>query len=208
MQIIRYLSFVLLALVTASAQARFLSVDPVGFKEGNPASFNRYAYANNNPYKYIDPDGREAVGAISFSYGLLPHSGMAPQSTVDTMTTGLVVTTGLLSVPVGFGIVFPAAIEAGAVSTELAVTAHGATRIAGQGATRGGTLTAEEIAVVRAEGKLMTAENGASVRIMQNEAGRSSVVVEGERGVITTLKDISQKAVDRLSKNYGWKDAN
>ncbi len=23
------------------------------------ASFNRYVYANNNPYKYIDPDGRE-----------------------------------------------------------------------------------------------------------------------------------------------------
>ncbi len=34
---------------------RFLSVDPI---EANAASFNRYWYANNNPYKYIDPDGR------------------------------------------------------------------------------------------------------------------------------------------------------
>ena len=40
---------------------RFLSVDPVTFKEGNVFSFNRYAYANNNPYKYVDPDGREVV---------------------------------------------------------------------------------------------------------------------------------------------------
>ncbi len=36
---------------------RFMGVDPVGFKEENIHSFNRYAYANNNPYRYVDPDG-------------------------------------------------------------------------------------------------------------------------------------------------------
>lgn len=39
------------------ALGRFLSVDPVGFNESNPASFNRYIYGNNNPNKYIDPNG-------------------------------------------------------------------------------------------------------------------------------------------------------
>ncbi|WP_010465571.1 RHS repeat domain-containing protein [Acidovorax radicis] len=39
---------------------RFTGVDPVDFKEENTHSFNRYAYANNNPYKYVDPDGRQA----------------------------------------------------------------------------------------------------------------------------------------------------
>jgi RHS repeat-associated protein len=34
---------------------RFLAVDPVAASEG---SFNRYWYANNNPYKNIDPDGK------------------------------------------------------------------------------------------------------------------------------------------------------
>jgi RHS repeat-associated protein len=42
------------------AIGRFLSVDPVHFKESNIHSFNRYAYANNNPYRFVDPDGNEA----------------------------------------------------------------------------------------------------------------------------------------------------
>ena len=38
---------------------RFYSNDPIGFD--NIHNFNRYSYANNNPYKYVDPDGRDAV---------------------------------------------------------------------------------------------------------------------------------------------------
>lgn len=37
---------------------RFLTIDPRGFRESAPDSFNRYAFANNNPYRYTDPDGR------------------------------------------------------------------------------------------------------------------------------------------------------
>lgn len=37
---------------------RFLSQDPVGFSESSTKSFNKYIYANNNPYKYKDPDGK------------------------------------------------------------------------------------------------------------------------------------------------------
>ena len=37
---------------------RFMSMDPVGVLADNPYSFNRYVYANANPYKYTDPDGR------------------------------------------------------------------------------------------------------------------------------------------------------
>jgi len=38
---------------------RFLSVDPV--RADGSGSFNRYWYANNSPYNFTDPDGREAA---------------------------------------------------------------------------------------------------------------------------------------------------
>lgn len=38
---------------------RFYSNDPIGFRDVH--SFNRYAYVNNNPYKYVDPTGEFAV---------------------------------------------------------------------------------------------------------------------------------------------------
>ena len=40
---------------------RFISMDPEGFNEGNFQSFNRYAYANNNPYRYVDPNGESPL---------------------------------------------------------------------------------------------------------------------------------------------------
>jgi RHS repeat-associated protein len=42
---------------------RFLSIDPVTTDADTGGSFNRYAYAENNPYKYVDPDGRSVIAA-------------------------------------------------------------------------------------------------------------------------------------------------
>ncbi|NUO75134.1 MAG: hypothetical protein HOQ32_03885 [Lysobacter sp.] len=39
---------------------RFMSVDPVAADSATGSNFNRYWYANNNPYAFVDPDGRVA----------------------------------------------------------------------------------------------------------------------------------------------------
>jgi len=51
---------------------RFLSPDPVDVSASDGGNFNRYWYANNNPYRYRDPDGRFAdivldAGFIAYS---------------------------------------------------------------------------------------------------------------------------------------------
>jgi RHS repeat-associated protein len=53
---------------------RFMGIDPKGFDEGNLHSFNRYAYANNNPFKFVDPDGRAAAAIVALlGVGLVVH---------------------------------------------------------------------------------------------------------------------------------------
>ncbi|KGQ20184.1 YD repeat protein [Lysobacter dokdonensis DS-58] len=69
----RLLAFFLLLFAGWPADARFVSVDPVPADADTGANFNRYAYANDNPYRYTDPDGRWAedlfIGVPSLAFG-------------------------------------------------------------------------------------------------------------------------------------------
>lgn len=51
----------MLARYYSSSLARFMAVDPAADSSslGDPQSWNRYAYAANNPLKFVDPDGRD-----------------------------------------------------------------------------------------------------------------------------------------------------
>lgn len=63
---------------------RFMGIDPVDFQTDNLHSFNRYTYANNNPYKYVDPDGRMPLLLPVFNALL----ALASALTVDAMLNG------------------------------------------------------------------------------------------------------------------------
>lgn len=58
------------------AIGRFLSVDPVTAYSSAGANFNRYWYANDNPYKFTDPDGRfvQFIAPIVFGVMAILHS--------------------------------------------------------------------------------------------------------------------------------------
>ena len=68
---------------------RFMGVDPKGVDLDNLHSFNRYTYANNNPYKYVDPDGRMAlpyavVGLVATGAAIITWASV-PQSQKDAI---------------------------------------------------------------------------------------------------------------------------
>jgi RHS repeat-associated protein len=70
---------------------RFVSVDPIGFRNANTMSFNRYVYAYDNPYKYVDPDGKLAwFIPIYFGLAALLASNYAhtPTSATDIVPPG------------------------------------------------------------------------------------------------------------------------
>ena len=63
---------------------RFMGIDPVGFRADTPVSFNRYAYANNNPYKFVDPDGRLAfIPFLLIAGGTAISTYFVGQSAID-----------------------------------------------------------------------------------------------------------------------------
>lgn len=61
---------------------RFLSVDPVTTDANTGELFGRYHYANNNPYRFMDPDGRQSWPVEKTSDGrVIITSGFGPRNT-------------------------------------------------------------------------------------------------------------------------------
>lgn len=78
----------------------------MGFAGGSH-SFNRYAYANNNPYKYVDPNGETPVHAAAFVTGAAVAAGLEWYTNPDASNWDLVkagVTGGLVGVASTFGV--------------------------------------------------------------------------------------------------------
>ncbi len=65
---------------------RFLSVDPAVSDLNSGANFNRYWYANNNPYKFTDPDGRYAAIDDAIFAGTGAVVGLIGQGVSDVIS--------------------------------------------------------------------------------------------------------------------------
>ncbi len=62
---------------------RFLSTDPVAADAGVGANFNRYWYGNNNPYKNIDPDGRQSYEDLNLT-GIIAGEMLGNEEITET----------------------------------------------------------------------------------------------------------------------------
>ena len=64
---------------------RFLSVDPIVTDPRTGATFNRYYYANNSPFRFFDPDGRaskvfwssESTATVTVPFSISDPHGIA-----------------------------------------------------------------------------------------------------------------------------------
>ncbi len=69
---------------------RFFSVDPVDVSATHGGNFSRYWYANNNPYRYTDSDGRFPWLIVPAVIGMMVHSDVAnapaPGEATETLT--------------------------------------------------------------------------------------------------------------------------
>lgn len=88
---------------------RFMGSDPVGFTPENIQSFNRYAYANNNPYKFYDPDGESphllAGGVIGAVSSLFLQGGLIATGLQDSFSfTQLAADTAVGAATAGFSV--------------------------------------------------------------------------------------------------------
>jgi RHS repeat-associated protein len=126
------------------AMGRFLSPDAVRFDVGGAVHFNRYGYAANSPYRYVDPTGESPSPADLLSFAqdmgsLLVQeivyvaavingndavASLAVQGMIEARADAAISTVGLVSPVPGMG----QGIKAARVTKETAKTSRAARR--------------------------------------------------------------------------------
>lgn len=95
------------------------------------------------------------------------------------------------------------AAEEGVEEGVVDATIHGVARLAGRGGADG-AWNAAEIAATRT-GIQTTQRGGAQVFIKEVAPGRFNVIVQNQAArVVTSMRSLSFKSIQRLGRNYGW----
>ncbi len=89
------------------ALGRFLSPDPIAVDTTSAFNFNRYAYANNSPYRFTDPDGRNAFAALELTLGAVAVDAATPDPTdVAAPAKGLSYSAAIVGTAIGGSLVW------------------------------------------------------------------------------------------------------
>jgi RHS repeat-associated protein len=154
------------------AIGRFMAVDPVHFQESSVHSFNRFAYGNNNPYKFRDPDGRS------------PESPL--MDTVVGDPQSVMVARGMMYFGEALTLAVPAAqLVRGGVALYRGLRAV-------EGAAVGGELAAERLAANAAKGAAFEQSTAAALRASGADVAEQ-ITVRTASGTRTRLDMVAQQ---------------
>lgn len=185
---------------------RFTQEDPIGLAGG----LNLYGFAAGDPVNFSDPFGLCPPADDNYSdcapgtpewYAHRIATGQGSRAlneiggTFATCGESLLCQGVLLVASLG-----SSAVASGGGRGAVAATRHGAQRLGD--ASR---LAAQQVDdVVQHATRTYTQRDGARV-FVQEVGGRFNVVVRNEAGeMITNLKTVSEKALNRLARRYGW----
>lgn len=180
---------------------RFLGVDPDEVNSQNLHSFNRYAYANNSPYKYVDEDGHSPIDIVFLAYDIGKLS-MAAYSGVGVGAAALDVGLSVIGVfsPVpGAGQVLKGARAAGHAVETVNQAAHSITALKAAGTAREGVTEAKLVAeygqkAVQREQYLRNAQRKIAKDPLTGEGRRIDHVVIQDGKAVKSIETTSETA--------------
>jgi hypothetical protein len=165
-----------------------LSIDPVTTDANTGGSFNRYAYAANNPFKYTDPDGRQERAAEGFSDAMARD----PRS-MEAFGPAAAVITGVMAAPV--------ILEMGMAALANPVAVNSAVATLGEAVGVTGTAGAAAVA-----GKEAVAVAGKITGYTKHGLNQA-ISRDGGRGVSPTAILSAVKSPTKVAEQAGGKTA-
>ncbi|WP_274396955.1 RHS repeat domain-containing protein [Xanthomonas cucurbitae] len=156
---------------------RFLSVDPVAADSVLAANFNRYWYANNNPYRFTDPDGRQSrdfeyISRASGTYMKIPQ-----RSEKDWLGPAIGISLGIVAAPaLAFGsfelgmVALTNPVTTNAIATGVAEAVAGTSLGVAAGSGRNVVVTAEKVQEALAGSNMLTTQRAISIPVVQRYA--------------------------------------